>query len=40
MGKEYLIANQVKGQNIGETRAPQRFGSHEIHAFVQDMGYI
>jgi len=40
MGKEYLIANQVKGQNIGETRAPQRFGYHEIHAFVQDMGYI
>ena len=40
MGKEYLIANQVKGQNIGETRAPQRFGYHEIQAFVQDMGYI
>ena len=28
LGKEYLRAGRVQGRDLGETRAPQRFGLH------------
>lgn len=34
MGKEYLVGNKMRGRDLGETRAPQRYGRNEIYQMI------
>ena len=40
MEKEYLVGGGLKGRDIGESRAPQRFGYHDFETFAKAMRYI
>ncbi len=40
MEKEYLVGGKLKGRDIGESRAPQRFGYHDFETFAKAMRYI
>lgn len=40
MGKEYLIDGAVRGRNVDETRAPQKYGYSDFSIFANDMGYL
>lgn len=38
MGKELLVGNSLKGKDLGETNAPQRFGIHTVEDLKQLYG--
>lgn len=40
MEKEYLVDGKLRGKDIGESRAPQRFGYHDFETFSKAMGYL
>ena len=35
MGKEYIVDGKFKGKDIGETRAPQAYGIHDVNEYVR-----
>ena len=36
LSKQYLVGGRVAGRDIGESRAPQRFGIHTLEQLLQE----
>jgi len=35
LGRVYLAAGKLQGSDIGATRAPQRYGYHDLNSLMQ-----